>query len=665
VAAYNDEPFPGGPGIGISYSTDGGATWGNTHLPVPVSSISGVKLMDAFDPSITIDGNGNLYAAQIATDANWWTGPVTGLFVSKSTDGGMTWPLLSPVDEQPAPNGGTDSAYRLNDRDQIICDRYPSSPYYNNIYIAWIQDRGWNMPVPSGDIYFSYSTDGGVTFSPAHRINSWANNLGNMPTLDVGKDGSIYVAWMDYNVQTGGQGVIFLDKSPDGGASWGPDIPVDTIDLPPLHLNMNTGVRAKGAPVIRVLPSDPNYLCIVFAEDPDGTGPDEGDIFMRTSTDGGNTWPKANKVRVNDDATTNGQILPWVVIKNNDIIDIAWYDKRNDVNDAIFDVYYTYSTDKGMSFAPNVRVNQFSFYPPFVPKTGDNWFGEYLGLAADYNDAYIVYSSAYYDQLGDVIFAPVPNAQPYKDYGDAPDPSFPILSINSGASHIYVSGVFLGSLIDVEPDGLPNAGATGDDDSNLKDEDGVTIPSPLLIGQLDTITIIASTAAYLNAWIDYNGNGTWSDPGEQIFTDQMLNSGTNKLPIIVPGGTSELSTYARFRLSTMAGISYTGEAPDGEVEDYLVVLDDQTGINSWKDPGKGINIFPNPATDKIHISCEMANSGNRTISISDLMGNIICEVQFNEKDEMIHNVSGLPDGLYIVKVQSGENVIYGKLLVVH
>ena len=663
VAAYNDEPFPGGPGIGISYSSDVGGTWGSTHLPMPVSNITGVPLLDAFDPSVTIDGDGNVYAAQIATDANWWTGPVTGLFVHKSTNGGQTWPTYTPVDEQPAPTGGTDTAYRLNDRDQIICDRYSSSPYHNNLYIAWIQDRGWNMPTPSSDIYFSYSSDGGLNFSPAHRINSWANNLGNMPTLDVGKDGTIYVAWMDYNVQTGGQGIIFLDKSTDGGISWGPDIPVDTIDLPPLHLNMNTGVRAKGAPVVRVLPSDPNHVFIVFAEDPDAQGPDEADIFIRASTDGGMTWPIQNKVRVNDDATASDQILPWVAIKRNDIIDIAWYDKRNDVNDGIFDVYFAYSTDKGMSFAPNMQVNQMPFYAPFVPKTGDFWFGEYLALATDYFDAFIIHTTSNYDQLGDVIFAPTPNPEPYKDWGDAPDPSFPVLSLNTAASHIYVPGIYLGSQVDLEPDGIPHASAMGDDNYNTSDEDGVIMPSPLLIGQLDTIEVTASTAGYLNAWIDYNGNGTWADPGDQIYTDQMLNLGLNRLAIMIPGGIGEITTFARFRFSTMAGLSFTGEAPDGEVEDYLVVLDDQTGLDSPEGSGMGLEIIPNPASGIVR--CKIQDSRLKMITVVDLMGSVVTIKSYTNNEEIIIDVGELPDGLYILRAQAGNRIAHRKLLVVN
>ena len=37
------------------------------------------------------------------------------------------------------------------------------------------------------------------------------------------------------------------------------------------------------------------------------------------------------------------------------------------------------------------------------------------------------------------------------------------------------------------------------------------------------------------------------------------------------------TTYARFRFSTLPGLSFTGEAPDGEVEDYRVEIDAPVG----------------------------------------------------------------------------------------
>ena len=51
----------------------------------------------------------------------------------------------------------------------------------------------------------------------------------------------------------------------------------------------------------------------------------------------------------------------------------------------------------------------------------------------------------------------------------------------------------------------------------------------------------------------------------------------NFLPYFVPAGTptSETTpTYARFRLSSLGGLSPAGPAADGEVEDYTLFIHD-------------------------------------------------------------------------------------------
>lgn len=163
------------------------------------------------------------------------------------------------------------------------------------------------------------------------------------------------------------------------------------------------------------------------------------------------------------------------------------------------------------------------------------------------------------------------------DWGDAPDPGYPTLAASNGASHVIVPGLLLGNLIDAELDGQPTFDAMGDDNNNLADEDGVVFNQPLIPGLGATVTINATVPpgmpALLNAWIDFNANGSWADPGEQIAVDVLVNNGPNFITFVVPPTSpTGTRTYARFRLSTVAGLSYMGAAPDGEVEDYAVHL---------------------------------------------------------------------------------------------
>src|SRR5690606_9193099 len=139
--------------------------------------------------------------------------------------------------------------------------------------------------------------------------------------------------------------------------------------------------------------------------------------------------------------------------------------------------------------------------------------------------------------------------------------------INNGARHKIVPGFMLGASIDPEPDGQPDPMALGDDNDILypppnDDEDGVVFTSSLISGQIATLNVTASVNGLLNAWIDFNMTGNWIDPGEQIFTDLMLVPGVNQLSFPVPAALAAGQTFARFRFSSLAGLSFTGMAPD-------------------------------------------------------------------------------------------------------
>lgn len=160
----------------------------------------------------------------------------------------------------------------------------------------------------------------------------------------------------------------------------------------------------------------------------------------------------------------------------------------------------------------------------------------------------------------------------YYDFGDAPAVTYQTLLANDGARHV-IGGPRLGATVDAEEDGQPTTNADGDD-TNGDDEDGVVFTTLLRSGTTAGVDVTASAAGLLSAWVDFNRDGDWADAGEQIFTDRALAVGQNSLTFAVPGGTATNAgaSYARFRISTAGGLSCTGLAADGEVEDYQVQL---------------------------------------------------------------------------------------------
>lgn len=159
------------------------------------------------------------------------------------------------------------------------------------------------------------------------------------------------------------------------------------------------------------------------------------------------------------------------------------------------------------------------------------------------------------------------------DFGDAPDPTYPTLLKNNGARHIITADCFLGTAIDKEENGQPNADASGDD-LNGDDEDGVIFAEPdhLTQGSPSALTVTASKAGWLNAWVDFNGNGSWAEAGEQVFAGVALQAGANTLNFTIPAEAKVGVTFARFRFGTDRTLSFTGPAGDGEVEDYPITI---------------------------------------------------------------------------------------------
>jgi subtilisin family serine protease len=161
------------------------------------------------------------------------------------------------------------------------------------------------------------------------------------------------------------------------------------------------------------------------------------------------------------------------------------------------------------------------------------------------------------------------------DFGDSPIPYRTLLA-NDGARH-RISSLFLGTRIDAELDGQPNSDATGDG-AFLNDEDGVfwvsTLSAHSSISTVSSIVSVASGDGLLDGWIDFNQDGDWLDSGEQIFANRPVDFGRNLLSFSIPAGAKPGTTFARFRLSSLGGLSPTGIAEDGEVEDYKINLVD-------------------------------------------------------------------------------------------
>jgi hypothetical protein len=177
------------------------------------------------------------------------------------------------------------------------------------------------------------------------------------------------------------------------------------------------------------------------------------------------------------------------------------------------------------------------------------------------------------------------------DYGDAPDPftttlgRYPTLKANDGARHVVSnSSLQLGGGITSESEGKPQP--LGDGDEN---DDGVSFrfqtntytgtQAPMFNKNVDTeLTVTMSAPGILNGWIDFNFDGDWTDPGENVFDNVVFSVGSLtqtlkvRVPATAPNVTVATTSFARFRASSAGSLLPTGLALDGEVEDYRVSI---------------------------------------------------------------------------------------------
>ena len=358
IAINPTNPLNLAAGANISYyyySFDGGLNWTEGNL----TSTLGVW----GDPCVIFDGNGNLYFSHLSNpqNGNW----IDRIVVQKSTDGGISW------------NDGVGIGLnfpKVEDKEWLAVD-LTNSPYYNNIYMCWTEfdDYGSTLPSDSSRILFSFSSDSGETWATPLKISDVGGDCidddntveGAVPA--VGPNGEIYTSW------AGPLGIMF-DRSLDGGLTFGTDIFV-TDQAEGWALDVSGIYRCNGFPVTACdISSSPYQGNIYIMWSDQRNGLDNTDIFLKKSTDDGDTW--SNIVKVNSDNTNRHQFFHWMTIdQSNGYIYAVFYDRRNTAGDAN-DVYLARSTDGGDTFS-NFKISEFPFTPsPWV------FFGDYIHIAA-------------------------------------------------------------------------------------------------------------------------------------------------------------------------------------------------------------------------------------------------------------------------------------------
>ena len=375
------------------------ATLASAAAPIPtnfdVTAMPGNEAEDAI--AVNPTNPSNVVAMSTLSEA------VAGIGVGVTFNAGHTW-TRSVI--------GSSTADPLGD---ICCDQQLAWDHFGNLWMTYLVNS-------NGDVLVALSTDGGRTFtkvadvqrkfadqpsiavgpssvwvsytnSPGNQIQAFGasvTGLGqfgsfsapeNVPSpgsngdygdTAVGPAGQVMVTYQN-SVNGQGGADIYAATDPDGvgPAGFGRAVLVNHTHVGGFDYIAAQPDRSIDAEANLAWDSSGgahNGRAYLVWTDENPNESDNTDILLQHSDDNGATWSRA--VKLNDDHTVNSQYDPSIALdQSSGDVALSWYDTRNDLgaggsgdtngipNDD-FQIWATYSTDGGASFASNFRVSR-------------------------------------------------------------------------------------------------------------------------------------------------------------------------------------------------------------------------------------------------------------------------------------------------------------------
>jgi hypothetical protein len=280
VAAFQTGRIFGGGGtaIGWATSTDGGSIWSRGFLPGLTSGNGSGPYSAASDPAVAYDAKHGVWMIATLPIANSSTPAVV---VSRSTDGGFTW-------ENPVSVGGNVSS---SDKNWIVCDSTPTSPFYGNCYVEW------DNPFNGDEILMSTSRDGGLTWGAAMATANRSFGIGGQPLVQP--NGTVVVP-----IEITG---ISAFTSTNGGASWSAPVTVANIQS---H-NDAGGIRSGPLPSAAV--DGAGTIWVVWEDCRFRSSCATNDLVYSTSSDGVH-WSKVARIPIDPTTSAVDHFIPGIGI---------------------------------------------------------------------------------------------------------------------------------------------------------------------------------------------------------------------------------------------------------------------------------------------------------------------------------------------------------------
>jgi hypothetical protein len=319
-----------------------------------------------YDGSVAVDSAGRYFIAYGVSDGS--PSGANGLVAVGSADG-SSWTKTKAIVLNLS--GGN-----FEDKPWIAADAGATSPYKDRLYVAWDRNQGNNQI-----LLVSYSTDHGQSWSTPQKINDGTTSFERViyafPAVVPDGSGAVYVLWHDY-----ARNKIFIDKSTNGGVTWGTDMVVASTNTGfAVDIGCN-GTRSM-TPAPQMAINADGRIYVTFAKNVASSGVQLA-VFITMSPDGGAHWSTPQRV-----STTNShQYNPAVALDGSGHVRVSYLDRRADLSNCSTNTYLSSATLPTPSIGTDGSVTAaFNFADTLVSSASSdfdgnpNGPGDYQGIA--------------------------------------------------------------------------------------------------------------------------------------------------------------------------------------------------------------------------------------------------------------------------------------------
>lgn len=344
IAVWQQDRWSDGGAHGLitAVSHDGGLTWSETfpHFSTCAggTAANGGNYDRASDAWVSFGPDGTAYQVALSFNA---TSSVNAVLGSRSTDGGDHWSEPWPIIVD---SGDKSGSFAADDKESVTADALQAG----YAYAAW--DR---FVLPSGTsrasiegaihtrtfrepIWFSRTTDGGVTWEPARNIydqNQYTGTIGSQ--IVVAKNGDLLDFFDEFILRKNADGSrgewMSVIRSTDKGVTWSKNSLKIAPSRERVAFDPDTGrnIRAEGGLPEVAIDRASGTLYVVW-QDASFSGVDE--VAFSMSTDNGQTWSmpiRIDQTPRSSTAANQQAFVPDIHVAADGTVAVTYYDFRN------------------------------------------------------------------------------------------------------------------------------------------------------------------------------------------------------------------------------------------------------------------------------------------------------------------------------------------------